>query len=464
MAGLSGSLSIALSALAVSQQEIATTSNNVANAQTPGYSRQRPVTAAGDPVVFGSVTFGTGVLLQKIQSLRDPILEIQLNQETQTQNKLDASLTQLQQMQTQFASSDSGVGADISNFFKSLQTLSPDPSNLNLRQSVLTAAGTMASDFNKTANSLQSQRSNLDLNVEQAVGQVNTLTAQIASVGAQISNLQNVHLDASPLVDTQTALIRKLSGLIDVTVIPTDQGATLATANGTTLVSGSHSYALTAKLGLDNVQHVMAGTEDITSSLAGGSLAGMIQVRDVEIPSVQASLDALATGLATNLNAANAMGTDLEPTPVVLGVPDPAIQGGDIFSGTNAATLKVTMTDPAKIAASSDGSAGSNGNLVNFANVATTAINGRTPIDTYSSIVFQVGNDTSNTSADADASTAILQQLQDQRGSISGVSLDEEAANLIQYQAAYQAAARIVSTVSSLMSDAVNLGLGAPVQ
>jgi len=265
MAGLSGSLSIALSALAVSQQEIATTSNNVANAQTPGYSRQRPVTAAGDPVVFGSVTFGTGVLLQKIQSLRDPILEIQLNQETQTQSKLDASLTQLQQMQTQFASSDSGVGADISNFFKSLQTLSPDPSNLNLRQSVLTAAGTMASDFNKTANSLQSQRSNLDLNVEQAVGQVNTLTAQIASVGAQISNLQNVHLDASPLVDTQTALIRQLSGLIDVTVIPTDQGATLATANGTTLVSGSHSYALTAKLGLDNVQHVMAGTEDITS-------------------------------------------------------------------------------------------------------------------------------------------------------------------------------------------------------
>jgi len=461
MAGLSGSLSIALSALAVSQQEIATTSNNVANAQTPGYSRQRPVTAAGDPVVFGSVTFGTGVLLQKIQSLRDPILEIQLNQETQTQSKLDASLTQLQQMQTQFASSDSGVGADISNFFKSLQTLSPDPSNLNLRQSVLTAAGTMASDFNNTANSLQSQRSNLDLNVEQAVGQVNTLTAQIASVGAQISNLQNVHLDASPLVDTQTALIRQLSGLIDVTVIPTDQGATLATANGTTLVSGSHSYALTAKLGLDNVQHVMAGTEDITSSLAGGSLAGMIQVRDVEIPSVQASLDALATGLATNLNAANAMGTDLESPTVQNG---PAIQGGDIFSGTNAATLKVTMTDPAKIAASSDGSAGSNGNLVNFANVATTAINGRTPIDTYSSIVFQVGNDTSNTSADADASTAILQQLQDQRGSISGVSLDEEAANLIQYQAAYQAAARIVSTVSSLMSDAVNLGLGAPVQ
>ena len=78
--------------------------------------------------------------------------------------------------------------------------------------------------------------------------------------------------------------------------------------------------------------------------------------------------------------------------------------------------------------------------------------------------MFKVGNDASNTSADVQSSALILQQLQDQRGSISGVSLDEEATNLIQYQTAYQAAARIVSTVDSLLADAVNLGLGAAVQ
>ena len=125
-----------------------------------------------------------------------------------------------------------------------------------------------------------------------------------------------------------------------------------------------------------------------------------------------------------------------------------------------AATLKVNITDPALVAASSDGTTGSNGNLAVLSAMAAQPVaNGQTPIDSYSSIVFQVGMTTSNTSADANSSDLILQQLQDQRGSISGVSLDEEAANLIQYQTAYQAAARVVSTISNLLADAVNLGI-----
>ena len=454
MSGLNGSLSIALSALSVSQQALATTSNNVANANTPGFSRQRPVLAAGDPVVVGSLTFGTGVVLQKIESLRDPILEIQLNQETQQQSKLDTSLGQLRQIQTQFGSASSGIGADISNFFNSLQQLAPDPSNLALRQSVLTAAGNLATDLNNTAHSLQTQRSNLDLNVVQSVGQVNTLTAQIASVDRQISSLENAHQDASSLVDTRTNLIRQLSGLVDVAVIPTDQGISLALSNGTTLVSGSQSFALSAQLGSDGVQHILAGGQDITGSLKGGSLAGLIQIRDQEIPGLASSLDQLAAGLANALNTANKTGFDLNGNA-----------GGNLFAPSPvggvgaAATLRVSITDPALIAASSDGTTGSNGNLAALSAVHDQAVaNGQTPLDFYSNIVFQVGIATSNTSADVDSSNLILQQLQDQRGSISGVSLDEEAANLIKYQTAYQAAARVVSTVNTLLDVAVNLG------
>ncbi len=259
MAGLNGSLSIALSALSVSQEALATSSNNVANANTPGYSREVADLAAGIPVSNGSFTYGTGVVLQKIESIRDSILEIQLNGQTQQQSQLDTSLAQLQQLQTQFGSSTSGIGADISNFFNSLQQLAPDPTNLPLRQSVLTAANTLATDFNSAANSLQTQRSNLDLNVEQSVGQINSLTAQIAGVDQQISALQNANQDASTLVDTQTSLIRQLSGLIGVSVIPTDQGISIATSNGTTLVSGSQSFALSTQLGTDGVQHVFLG-------------------------------------------------------------------------------------------------------------------------------------------------------------------------------------------------------------
>ena len=126
---------------------------------------------------------------QKIESLRDPILEIQLNQETQQQSARHHA-GQLQQIQTQFGSASSGIGADISNFFNSLQQLAPDPSNLALRQSVLTAAGNLANDFNTTAGNLRTQRSNLDLDVEQSVSGVKTLTTQIASVNQQISALR----------------------------------------------------------------------------------------------------------------------------------------------------------------------------------------------------------------------------------------------------------------------------------
>ena len=225
MSGLFGSLSIALSGLSVSQQEMATTSNNVANANTPGYTREVTDTAAGQAITEGSLQLGTGVVLEKIESLRDPILQIQINNATQQNSSLNTALTQLQQLQTQFASSTSGIGADISNFFNALQQLSPDPTDQTLRQSVLTAASTLATDFNTAAGSLQTQSSNIDQNVVASVAQINSLTSQIASVDQQISDLQGASAGSAggsgdnTLVDTQNNLIQQLSALVDVQVI-----------------------------------------------------------------------------------------------------------------------------------------------------------------------------------------------------------------------------------------------------
>jgi len=462
MSGLFGTLSIALSSLATSQQALETTSNNVANANTPGYSREVPVLEAGAPVVYGSLALGTGVVLDKIESLRDPILEIQLNQQTQQNSYLNSQLTELQQIQTGFSSSTTGIGADITNFFNSIQQLSPDPTNLSLRQAVLTSAGNLATDFNTASTNLQTQRSDLNQNVVQDVDQVNTLTSQIASVNLQISELQNANDNPGALVDTQTNLIRQLSSLIDVQVIPTGNGGiTVTTSNGTTLVSGQQSFALSSQTAADGTEHVFSGSQDITNALTGGSLAGTIQIRDQEIPGVLNQLDQLAAGLANAVNTANAQG-------YILSSSNPPTKGGNIFTAPPAgvtgaaADMKVAITDPSLIAASSDGTQGSNGNVANLLAVGTDqVINDATPIDAYSSLVFQIGNTTSNISADADASSQILQQLQDQRNSVSGVSLNEEAANMIQYQTAYQAASRVVSTVNSLLLDAVNLGMDA---
>ncbi len=124
-----------------------------------------------------------------------------------------------------------------------------------------------------------------------------------------------------------------------------------------------------------------------------------------------------------------------------------------------APALAVAITDPTLLAASSDGTPGSNGNLAVLSAVHDQAVaSAQTPLDFYSRLVFQVGSHTANASAGLDASQLILRQLDDQRNAISGVSLDEEAANMVRYQTAYQAAARVVTTVNDMLDAAVNLG------
>lgn len=454
MGGLYGSLSVAISALLANQQALETSANNVSNANTPGFSRQRPVLVPGDPVSIGRLSFGTGVVLEKLQSLRDPILELRLHQETQEQGKLDSTLGALQQLQVNFSSTGSGIGDAISKFFDTLQQLSTDPGNPSLRQGVLTAAGNLAGSFNTTANNLQTQRANLDLNVVQTVGEINTLTDQIAAVNQQIANLENVHQDASAFIDKRTTLIRQLSNLVDVQVIQTEHGITLTTSNGTPLVAEQRSFPLSTLLASNGMHQVYAGSTDISGSLTAGKLGGLLKMRDTQIPGFQSDLDQLAAGLANALNTAHRAGFDLNGDP-----------GVDLFAqppagGVGAASaFSVAITDPALIAASSDGTPGSNGNLAGLAAVHDQAVaGGQTPLDFYSGIVFRVGSSTADTAAELDASELILRQLEGQRAAISGVSLDEEAAAMVRYQTAYQAAARVVTTINDMLDAVVNLG------
>ena len=207
-------------------------------------------------------------------------------------------------------------------------------------------------------------------------------------------------------------------------------------------------------MGAGALQHVYSQSEDVTDSFTGGKLGGLLDVRDDRIPALQSSLDQLAAGLASALNSAHHNGFDLNGNG-----------GGDLFvpppaGGVGAAAgMAVAFTDPALIAASSDGTPGSNGNLIALSAVHdSNIVGGQRPLDVYSRIVFQVGNDVGNSSADLDAANLILQQLDDQRSSVSGVSLDEEAANMVRYQSSYQASARVVSTINQMLDAAVNLG------
>src|SRR5579863_4117779 len=447
MSSLNASLATALSGLIADQGAMAATTNNVANVNTPGYSREEAVLVASDPVVVDPLTFGTGVTLQSIESIRDPILESQIQQQTQGQGQYTALSAALQQTQTSFTPSTGDIGTSISNFFDSINQLSTNPSNLSLRQAVLTAAGNVATAFNTTADALTQQQTSLDLSVVQQVGQINQLTAQIATLNGQVASLQNVGENAGTFIDQRQQAIDQLSSLVDVSVIPSDTTLTLTTANGAPLVSGLKSFQLTTQTNSSGLHDVYSGTNDISSQITSGQLGGTIQARDQEIPGTQNQLNTLASGLANAVNGVQDGGFDLNGNPGTNLFNPPAVSGVGA-----AANLSVAITDPSLIAASSDGTAGSNGNAeAMYALNSQPVVDGQSPTDYYSGVVFDIGSDVSNATAEQSASSLVLQQLNDQRAAVSGVSLDEEAANMVQYQDAYSASAQVITAINDMM-------------
>jgi flagellar hook-associated protein 1 FlgK len=453
MSSLNASLATALSGLTADQGALEATSNNVANANTPGYSREVPVLVASDPIVQDPLTFGTGVTLQSIESIRDPILESQIQQETQTQGQLTSLVSALSQTQVNFTSSTGDIGTAITNFFNSVNQLSTSPADLSLRQGVLTAADNLASSFNTTADNLTSQTTSLNQSVVQTVGQINQLTTQIAQLNGQISSLENVGESAGTFIDQRTQAIDQLSSLVDVSVIQSNNTITLTTASGTALVAGQQSFQLTTQPVASGAQDVFAQGNDITSTIVAGQLGGVLQALDQQIPSIQNQLDTLAAGLANSINGVQTAGYDLNGNlGTDLFTPPPASGAGA------AASLSVAITNPSLIAASSDGTSGSNGNAdAMYALNSQPIIDGQNPTDYYSGVVFNVGNAVSNATAEQNASSLVLQQLNDQNSAVSGVSLDEEAANMIQYQQAYAASAQVITSINDMMYAVINM-------
>jgi flagellar hook-associated protein 1 len=455
-------MDIAQQALMADQEALNITSNNVANQNTAGYTREIVNFLTVDAVTLSGGTFGSGVTASAT-SQRDRVLEQQVQQQTQTQAQSGALESALQQIQNIFglsstaSSTSSTVLATATNsFFSALSALASNPSDTATRQNVLTAANALAGAFNSAADQLTQVSSNLNQQVVSDVGQVNSLTATIASLNAQITSL-SPNADAGTLEDQRQLAITQLSQFVGLNQILTENnGITLTTSSGAVLVSGSKSFAMsTTQVG--GATHVLAGVDeqDVTSNLTGGDLGGVLQARDQQLPGYQNALDSLAYDIGTKVNQQNALGVDGRGNP-----------GAAIFSlppsQTGASTLiQVATTDPNAVAAAAtgEGSAG-NTNASALADLSNTDIvGGQTASGFLASFLGQIGNDTAAATTNNSAQQATLIQLTTQRDSFSGVSLDEEAANLTQYQRAYQAAAQVFNIANSIMASALNLGV-----
>jgi len=460
---INSAINLITSALDADQMALNVTSNNVANASNPAYTREVPNWSENQPIYVNGLAIGTGVTVTGGVSQRDRVLNQRLDQQQQLSASSSALLTALTTLQGSFtpASSSSAtgnIGTDITSFFDSYTQLESNPSSNSLRQQVLSSATTLAGDISRTAASLNEQQSSLDQSATTVVSQVNALTSSLAQINQQIQSL-SPNQDAGTLEDQRQSDLSQLSQLVGINQITTEQnGLSVTTTGGQMLASEGNSFAITSG-SVNGVTHFFLGGTDITTELAsgGGQLGGLLTARDQSIPNTLASLDQLAYGIETQVNTVNNTGTDLDGDNG---------NAGNIFNAPtqvagSAASMQVVLTDPNKIAAAGLGlGSGDSSNAVAAAKLATQAIiNGQTPSNFYSNLVSTLGASVSETTTQNTALSASVTQLQSQVNSLSGVSLDEEASNLEEFQRSYQAASQVFTILNSVMSSALNLGV-----
>jgi flagellar hook-associated protein 1 FlgK len=473
MGTISSALSIMSQALDADQEALNVVANNVANANTTGYTRETSTFVENDPVTINGVSYGEGATNTGPTSLRDKVLTERLDQQQQLASASSTRLTALDTLQALFtpASSSSSstagnIGSDITSFFNSFSKLEANSTENSLRQSVLSAASTLADDISGAATSLNSQRSSLDQEAAGTTSQVNALTSAIAQLNQQIQTT-SPDADAGTLEDQRQEDLSQLSQLVGINQITTqNNGMEITTTSGQLLVSEGTSYQMTTGT-VNGVTDFFVNNTNITADLAtgGGSLGGYLTARDTDIPSALSSLDQLAYSISTSVNKQNNSGTDYDG--VEGNVANSANAALNIFSepttvAGSATSMSVVMTDPNQIAAAGAGDGtGDDSNAIAMAALnssTSTIVDGQTPSNYYANFVSTLGSTVSSVKTENTAQEASVTQLQTQNDTLSGVNENDEASSMTTFERSYQAASQVFTMLNTIMASALNLG------
>jgi flagellar hook-associated protein 1 FlgK len=413
----------ALSGLEAAQAAIDTTGENISNANTPGYTRQVVNTGESGPLSIPALSepgagadLGTGVDVTSISRMRDQFLDVQYRaQNTQTSNANTMS-AQLQQAQTALNEpSSNGLQTQLDTFYSDWSALANDPTSQAAQTAVIDDGQTLASMFNSVSSQMstvQSQASQEYASLTGTSGQVEQDAQQIATLNGQISQATEAGQTPNSLLDERDNLLDDLSGLAQISV--TNQSNGSVTVNfgdaSTPLVSGT----------------TVTWPQTLTSA-SGGQLGALLNLSSSSGPIGQylSSLDGVASQVISSVNA-------LQPS-------------SPFFSGTSASTIAVSAT-ASSIQTSSSSTSG--------ADLAQSIANlkGGAADQAYSAFVAQVGNGVSSAETTQTTAQAVLTAVSNQRQSVSGVSLDEEMTNLINYQQAYEASARVMNAIDSTLN------------
>jgi len=463
MPNIYGMLHVGRTALITHQKALDVTGNNIANINTPGYSRQRLNLEQNGPVRSDAGTLGTCVRAErKIQRLYDQFLNGQINGQTQNLGRWEAQKQTLEKVELMFdETSGYGLNTAMDDFWNAWQDLANNPSGQVERITLVGRSQTVADTFNKLHGDVHRIQEDIDLNVEDSVAQINVLSGQIDQFNLELAKIEITDHNANDLRDQRDTALKELSELIGITSFEDDQGyVNVSTASGNALVDQGSSWELATVVrpadGFKDIvwQDSLGGTTNITSKIDGGKLKGWIQSRDEVIQGYVDRLDELAAGIITEVNTIHESGFTLNGTT-----------NQTFFTGTSASDMSVDTglaadTNLIAAAAAATGVPGDNTKAVAIAALRTDltmSTDTTTFDDFFGSLVSQIGTDVSSATTNYDHQTTVLDSLSAYREEVSGVSLDEEMVNLVKSQHAYSAAAKLIQTVDDLLGTTINM-------
>lgn len=459
--GLSIGLDTAVKALRAHQLAVDVAAHNIANAHSPGFSRQRvllrPIGLDGSDHWTRDAYLGRpgyGVDASDVRRVRDLFLDFQLRQVTGSREQYAALANALRTAELSFDDpSDLGLSSALANFWGAWHDVVSTPEANAARTALVHSAETLAARIRRAWDQLDSLRKDLNQQVVLAAGEINAKAEEIARLNFQIKQVELNGDSANDLRDRRDLLLDELAGLAQISYAEQGDSTVIVYLGNHELVVGTEWRVVQAvpdsgNPGMAKLVFAADG-EDVVSS--SGRLRGLLDARDQAMPDLISKLDTLANALRTEVNALHQAGFGLDGST-----------GLDFFTGTGARDLAVEaaiLADPRKVAASASGAAGDASIALQIANLQRTqvaSLGSSSFDDYYASVVTVLGADTARAESLADSSDRLVSHLEAMRQSVAGVNIDEEVTNLAASQRAYEAAARVITAIDEMLDVLIN--------
>lgn len=460
-------LNIAQKGIQTQQRALDITSHNIANANTEGYTRQEAIMASTRPVKVQGGYVGTGVEITEYRRIRDQFLDVQLRTENKSLGEWDVKSDILGKLEIIFNEpTDSSLRKVMDEFWQSWQDLSKDPQSVAIRDTVMQWGVSLTEAFNHIDTQFTDLQKDINSGLSVKVDEINSIGRQISDINMQIIKAEADGSHANDLRDKRDLLIEQLSRIADVGVSEDEFGSVNVSIGGRNIVT--RNFTTEIKFTDNEVDATQAkltwvdpltGLEQGEVIVYGGELKGYVTMRDEVVTSLQDKIDNLVSAIAQELNDIHNTGYALDDN---LGL-DFFTRKDDTkpFSAGNIKINELIQNNTNLIAAGKTTPVlqGDGSNALEIAQLKDKLImNTQTASfdDYYRSTVAQLGVDAMEAERMLDNQQLLADQIKNKREGISGVSLDEEMTNMIRYQHAYSASARVVNVMDEMLDLIVN--------